>query len=68
MRFGCAAKRLPLPGMMFDRRPYEAGEERMWPVRLALEFGVKLAANEVRMARELDHFDQAVVRRDPTED
>src|SRR5262249_1422982 len=41
-----------------ERGAHEPREQRVRGKRLALEFGVKLAADEVRVALELDHLDE----------
>ena len=46
----------------------EALEQRMRLVRLALEFGMKLAGDEERMVRQFDDFHQLAVGRQAAED
>src|SRR5882762_5106386 len=46
----------------------ETPEQRMWLVRFAAEFGVKLAGDEKRVIRQFDYLDQFAVRRRAAED
>src|SRR5689334_6813951 len=50
------------------RRGDEALEERMGLVRLALEFGMKLAGNEEGVVLQLDDLDELAVGRQAAED
>src|SRR5690606_16365194 len=47
------------------RGGHEAREERGRRVGAALELGVELTADEVRVVRELDHLHEALVRAQP---
>ena len=40
----------------------EALEQRMRPIRAALEFRMGLGSHEKRMVREFDHFHDAAIR------
>jgi hypothetical protein len=64
---GCPAQLAPLASMVLHRRTYEAREQRVRQVRLALEFRMELAADEMGVPRELHHFDLTLVGRDPAQ-
>ena len=53
---------------MLDRCSHEAGEQRVWQVRLALELGMELTADEMWVPGELHHLDKALIRRDTAQD
>ena len=49
---------------VLERGGDEAGEERVRVVRLGLELGMELRADEERMIRQFDDFDEAFLGRD----
>src|SRR5262245_24525861 len=55
--------KLRLGGLALDRGLDEAREQRVRQAGPRLELWMELAAHEVRMLRQLDHLDQAPVRR-----
>src|SRR3954463_8829135 len=48
-----------------DRGAHKPGEQRMGTHRPRLELGMKLATDEPRMLRQLDHLDERAVGRQP---
>jgi hypothetical protein len=54
--------------MVLHGRAHEAREERVRQVRLALELGMELTPDEMRMPGQLYHLDQALIRRDAAQD
>ena len=48
-----------------ERRVDEPSEERVWPVRAALELRMRLGADPEAVPRQLDELDQPVVGRGP---
>ena len=60
----CSGKGVCLAGLLPAIRVAgfnEGAEERVWLKRLGLEFGMKLAAKEIGMARDLDNFDVGLI-------
>src|SRR5262245_17440352 len=58
---GLRLRRLDAHGLALERGFDETREERVRGGGAALEFGVELAADEVRMIGQLDHLDQVLV-------
>src|SRR5579863_3962755 len=50
-----------------DRSGDELPEQRVWPIRASLEFWVRLRPDEIRVTRQLDELDEAVVGGRPTQ-
>ena len=50
--------------LFFESCLHESFEERMWTVRPGFELRMCLCRNEPRMGRDLDHLDDAAVRRE----